>query len=185
MQSARGIDDQDVEVAGLRFFAGVMGDAGRIAALRVLDDLAAEPFAPDGELGDGGGAEGVAGGDHHFLAFVLAIFGELGDGGRLAGAVDAGDHDDGGPARGELIPGRRGQQRLELVLDERVHLAGDFLVLVGLLDAADDFLRREGADVRQIERLFQIVEEFLIDLALAGEKLRDAAEEVASWREPL
>ena len=36
----------------------------------VLDDLAAEPLAPDGELLDGGGAEGVAGGDHDLLALV-------------------------------------------------------------------------------------------------------------------
>jgi len=47
--------------------AGVEGDAGRVAAALVLDNLAAQPLAPDGELLDGGGAEGVAGGHHHLL----------------------------------------------------------------------------------------------------------------------
>src|SRR5438477_396430 len=49
VQPARGIDDQHVELAGDRLLAGVVSDAGGIAALGVLDDLAAEPFAPDGE----------------------------------------------------------------------------------------------------------------------------------------
>ena len=73
VQPAGGVHDQHVEAAGLGLFAGVVGHAGRVAALLVLDDLAAEPLAPDGQLLDGGRPEGVAGGHHHLLAVVLAI----------------------------------------------------------------------------------------------------------------
>src|SRR5438132_6188857 len=43
--------------------AGVEGHAGRVAPLLVLDDVAAEPLAPDGQLLDRRRPERVAGGD--------------------------------------------------------------------------------------------------------------------------
>ena len=70
VQPAGGVHDEHVEAARLGLLAGVVGHAGRVAALLVLDDLAADPLAPDGQLLDGRGAEGVAGGDHHLLALL-------------------------------------------------------------------------------------------------------------------
>ncbi len=46
------------------------------------------------QLLDGGGAEGVAGGEHHGFALAAEALGELADGGGLAGAVDADEEDD-------------------------------------------------------------------------------------------
>ena len=64
VQPAGGVHDEHVEAAGLGFFAGIVGHAGRVAALLAFDDVAAEPLAPDRELLDGGGAESIAGRDH-------------------------------------------------------------------------------------------------------------------------
>src|SRR5262249_37578616 len=74
---------------------------------------------------------------------------------------------------------RRGQQRLELILDERDHLAGHFLIVIRLPHPAYDLLCRKGADVGQVQAFLQLVEELLIDPALEAEKLSDAAEQAA------
>src|SRR6266511_1782346 len=70
VQSAGGVNDQNVKVARLRLLAGIVGDAGRIAALLALDDLAAGAFDPDGQLLDRRGAERIAGGDQYLLALL-------------------------------------------------------------------------------------------------------------------
>jgi len=58
---------------------------------------------------------------------------------------------------------RGGQEALELVFDELFDVAADFLVLEGLANAVDDLLRRDSADVGEIQPLFQLVEKALID----------------------
>src|SRR5438270_872094 len=80
----------------------------------------------------------------------------LGDARRLARAVDAGDHDHGRPAGGvaDALVGRR-QQRLELVLDEDLDVAGDLLVEERLADALDDLAGGGGADVGEVEALLE------------------------------
>ncbi|MNN93142.1 hypothetical protein D3C81_2115330 [compost metagenome] len=50
-------------------------------------------LAPHLQLLDGGGAEGVAGGEHDLLAILLQLLRQLADGGGLAHAVHA-DHED-------------------------------------------------------------------------------------------
>ena len=102
VQAAGGVDDEDVDVAADGGIAGIEGDGGGVGAHLMLDDLHVDSLGPDGELFDGSGAEGVAGGDHDGLALGLEILAELGDGSGFAGAVDAGDQDDGGAACGEF-----------------------------------------------------------------------------------
>src|SRR3954452_16420138 len=115
-----------------------MGDGGGGAALGVLDEIDADAVAPDGELLDGGGAEGVARRDEDLLAVVLEAVGELGDRGRLARAVDARDQDHGG-ADGAVVDLRAGVQLLaEHLLDEDLDVAIDLLVEERLADALDD-----------------------------------------------
>src|SRR5437764_8295351 len=112
-----------------------MGNAGRVAALLALDDLAAEALTPDGELLDGRGPERVASGHHHFLAFFLAAAGQLGDARRLPRAVDARDHHQGRP--GEIVVQtllRRGEKLPELFLDKRLNVAANLLVQERLPD---------------------------------------------------
>ena len=57
------------------------------------DDSGADPLAPLLELVDGGGSEGVAGGQDDLLTLGDVGVGQLGDAGGLAGAVDADDED--------------------------------------------------------------------------------------------
>ena len=164
----------------LGFFTRIVGHAGRVASLQVLDDVATQPFAPDGKLLHRRGPEGIARRHHHFLAFSLTEPGQLGDRRCFARAVDACDHHHGWACRRILKSAvGRGEQRFELVLDEGLDVAGDFLVLIGLANAADDLLGRKGADIGEIEAFFQFAEELLIDASLEMKQLRDAAEEAA------
>ena len=87
----------------LRLLQGVEGEARRVRALLAGDDRCADPLAPDLELLDGGGPEGVAGGEHHRQALLAEFLGKLADGGGLAGAVHA-HHED---HEGLLRRGRR------------------------------------------------------------------------------
>lgn len=66
----------------------------------MLDDGHAYAFAPDVELFDGGGTEGVGGSEVDFFAGLLEVVGELAYRGGLADAVDADYHDDVGLAVG-------------------------------------------------------------------------------------
>ena len=108
-----------------------------------------------------------------FLPSRLAAAGQLGDRRGLARAVDAGHHHDRrARRRHSAMPAvGRGEQVAELLLDEGLDVAGDFLVEKCLADALDDLLRGEGADVGEVEAFFQFVEEFLIDAALEAEQL--------------
>ena len=62
------------------------------------DDRHIQPLAPDLELVDRRGPEGVAGGEHDRSSEALVIGGQLGDRGGLADAVDADNHDHEGNA---------------------------------------------------------------------------------------
>ncbi len=61
----------------------------------MADDLNAGALAPDFELFDGGGAEGVGGAEEHAATFAFEMRGEFADGGGLPRPVDANEHDDG------------------------------------------------------------------------------------------
>src|SRR5262249_17239000 len=125
-------------------------------------------------------AKCIACGDDDLLAVVLHRLGELGDARRLAGAVDAGDHHDrrSFQAVADAVL-RRGEQALELVLDELLDVAGDLLVLECLADAGDDLLCGDRTNIREIQPFFKLVEEILIDASLKAEEVHDAAEEAA------
>ena len=166
--------------ASRRLLGGIVSHGGRIGPLISLDDLATEALAPDGQLLDGGSAEGIAGGDQDRFAVVLEAFGEFGDGSRFAGAVDAANHHNGRPLRLEMNTGLVAQELLlELFLNELLDIAGDFLVEEGLPNALDDDGRGSAAHVGQIEALFQLLEEVLIDSAPQTEELGNAAEDAA------
>ena len=57
-----------------------------------------------------------------------------------------------------------------LLLDERFHVAGDFLVEKGLTDLVDDLAGGGGADIGKIEAFFQLFEEGPIRLCLRSRK---------------
>ncbi len=81
------------------FLQRIEGEARGVGADIAGDDGRAGALAPDLELIDGGGAEGVAGRQHDAVAFTGELRRQLADGGRLAAAVDAEHEHDVGLAR--------------------------------------------------------------------------------------
>ena len=145
--------------------AGVVRHAGRIAALLILDNLAADPLAPDGQLLDGRGAERVAGGDKDFLALLLESPSQLGDGRGFARTVDAGHHHHCRPVRIKMDVLASREHVFQLLLDERFHVAADFFIEKRLADLLDDFAGGAGADIGEIEAFLQFAQEIAVHLA--------------------
>ncbi len=144
---------------------GAMGHGGRIAARRAGDDFRPEPLGPNGQLLDGGGAEGVGRAEHDLFALRLEHRGQFGDRRSFAAAVDARHHDNGRSAFGETD--RRGglrQQNVEHPLD-----LGDGLVHFDdpcaelLADVVGDFLRGVDAHVDLHQPFKQIVAERFVN----------------------
>jgi len=65
VQAAGGVDEQVIRMAGLRGGDGIVRHGGGIRAIGAGDDLDLEAGAPELELLDGGGAEGVTRGEQH------------------------------------------------------------------------------------------------------------------------
>ena len=93
LQAAGGVDDQHVCRSASRRGEGLERKARGIRALLARDDGCAGAAAPDLELIDRGGAERVAGGEHHVAALGAEACRELADRGGLAGAIHADDED--------------------------------------------------------------------------------------------
>ena len=75
-------------------FAGgdrIKREAGRITARLARDHLCTRALAPNLQLIDRGGAEGIARDQHHRFAFGAQARGEFADRRCLAGTVDTGD----------------------------------------------------------------------------------------------
>src|SRR3546814_17135287 len=71
-----------------------------VGVLALRDHVHAVALAPGLQLRDGGGAEGVAGGEHQAGALVLVAPRQLAAGGGLADTVDAVSEDAEWPGRG-------------------------------------------------------------------------------------
>ena len=93
MQASGGIGDQHIDAARLGRLDGIEDHRGGVGAGVLGDDRNVVALAPDLQLLDGGGAEGITGGQHHRFALVLEAARQLADGGGLADAVDP-DHQD-------------------------------------------------------------------------------------------
>ena len=175
VQTTGGVDDQHVDVAGLGGFAGVVSDRRRVGPHLLLHDLHADPIGPDRELIDGGGAEGVAGAHHHLLVhLILQQPGELGDAGGFAGAIDAGDEDDGRTARGEtkLTFFRRPPSCVHLLLDDGLSIGRvfDFAEAPAVANLADHVRDVLHAHVGADEFLLHLGEERVVDLPAGNEQ---------------
>src|SRR5215217_4266097 len=134
-----------------------------------------DPLAPDFELVDRRGAEGVAGGDEDVAAKPLVIGGQLGDRGRLADAVDADDHDhEGDAALQDLHPAIATG-----TLQKRDHLLaqnlageqgiGDTVLTHPRLQVANKFLADVPADVGLNEEHLQLLVEVIVEIAALEE----------------
>ena len=99
LEAPGGVDDQHVLAGRGRLLDAVEDDPGGVAAFLAGDDRRADALAPDLQLLDRGGAEGVAGGEQDAIILLLQPMAELADGGRLARAVDADHQDDVGAGK--------------------------------------------------------------------------------------
>ena len=100
-QAASRIRQDDVDAARPGGGDGVKDHRRRVAGL-LRDYRHMVAFAPGLQLLARGGAEGVAGCQQDRSALCLKMLGQLADRGRLAGAVDAGNHDDERAVRGQV-----------------------------------------------------------------------------------
>ena len=177
VQAAGGVDDEHVDLAGLGGVDGVVDDGAGIGALPLADDLDAQPLAPDGELLDGGGAEGVAGGEHHPLALLLSAAGELGDRGRLADAVDAHHQGQHGTAAEDARAGHLVEHVRHLVGEQLAQLGGARrLLLEGvLLDALDQLQGGVDPEVGADEHLFEVFERAVVESDAVAHRIGDLA----------
>jgi hypothetical protein len=112
----------------------------------------ADALAPHVELLHGGGAEGVASGEHDLLALALQLGRELADRGRLADAVDADDHhhrglgreDDASAADAEDLRGVLAQGLPDALL------VLELVLLEPLLDLGEELLRRLATPTSEV-----------------------------------
>ncbi len=91
VQAAGGVAQEEVGAGAAGEVVGLEADGGGVAIRGAIDHGDAEALGPHLELLDGGGAEGVGGGEHDLASLVMEELGELGGGGGLAGAIDADD----------------------------------------------------------------------------------------------
>src|SRR3984957_13973752 len=92
MQSACGVDDQDVCCACLSGTHGIEQDGGRVPSLLGLDHLLPRTLAPNLELFDGCGAEGIGRTKQDCFSLAAEIARQFSRRCRLTGAVHAHQH---------------------------------------------------------------------------------------------
>lgn len=181
MQAARGVAEDELDVALVGSVVGIVADGSGVGIVLALHDLAAEALGPDAELLDGGGAEGISRGEEDAVALLLEEAGELGRGGGFAGAIDADDEDD-------LRLGGEGAQHEVVAREDFEDLfAGDFdhglgrHFLLPRLERLQDGGGHRHAEIGADEGLLELVP---IDRP-AGEFLDEGFEETEGHRSGL
>ena len=181
-QAAGGIGQHDVDAARPGGMDGVEDHRRRIAALRG-NDLDIVALAPFGQLLARGGAERVARRQQHALALGLKTAGQFADGGGLAGAVDAGQHDDEG-LRGIDVEGffQRRQKFDQFAFQRRLELfgLGQLVFLDPRAQPVGQVLGGLDADIGGQQHRFQLFEQGLVDLGADAEQAGDLPGERAT-----
>ena len=150
MQTARGVDDDDVAAACLCRLDRVVGDSRRVTAALGADEVSARTLRPDLELLFGGRAERVGRRDDDGMSVLCELRGELADRRRLAGPVDADDEDHGGPVL-QVERRRLAEERRDLVRERIAELAE----LAARLQPLHELRRRRNPDVGLDQRLLE------------------------------
>ena len=176
VETAGGVDDEDVGGAGFGGGACVVECGGGVAALLGFDDLDVGALGPDFELLDGSGAEGVGGAEEDGARRPIfsggEVGGELAGGGGFAGAVDPNHHDDFGRSSGMLDgAGYAVEYLLQLGLEE-------LLEFVAALDAGAEGALAQvfhddrgggGAEIGGEEKRLEVEESGFVDFAGEGD----------------
>ena len=140
----------------------------------LFDEFGVGAGGPDFELFDGGGAEGIGGGQEDRFPFVVEAAGEFAGGGGFAGTVDADHHNDEGRGvdAGEG-PFGGGEDLEEMLTDEAANFAGvaDEFAVDALANGFQNFGRGADAYIGGDEGVFEFVEEVGIDLFFAEDDI--------------
>ena len=174
MQPPGGVDDDDVGLARFGRCNRIEHDGGRVAALRLLNQIAVRAVRPDLQLLDGRGAERVRRPEDDALVQRLQIGGELADRRGLADAVDADDEDHrGARAHAQLFPAGKhpGHGFAQKVKDFLRVLDLALLDLFAQLLA--DALGRRDADIPHDQKLFELFKQLVVNLCRGVEHLMD------------
>ena len=205
-EAASGVDDDDVVLPGLRLGDTGAGDGDGVAerarplplgthvvtadvAALGREDLDARALADDLELGDGVGPLEVRGDEQRGVPLLLEPGTELAREGRLAGALEAGEHDDGRRALRELeLTGVAAEDRHELLVDDlddllgRVERPADLRagrpLAHGGGELLDDGQRDVGVDERHPDVSDGLVDVGLGEATLAAEVLEGPGQAV-------
>ena len=167
-----------------RAMASNMTAAGSPPVLRDHRDAVA--LAPDRELLARRGAEGVAGGEQHRLALLLQPLGELADRRRLAGAVDAGQHDHERPRRGRPRAASRAARagRAAPPCSSGLGSASSPARFQRAWRSSSRCCGRVHADVGGEERRLELLERLVVELAAREHAGQRAGELLARQAEP-
>ncbi len=190
MQASGGIGDQHVDAAGLGGLHRVEDHRGGVGAGVLGDHRDAVALAPDLQLLHGGGAEGVAGGQHDLLALELQLLRQLADGGGLAHAVHPDHQDHIGLARDVDLQRllHRAQQAGQLFLQRLVQRAavGQLLARHALGQVLHDQGGGLDADVGGQQARLDVVEQVVVDFLATEEQAGHAfADAGAGLGQPL
>ncbi len=151
--------------------------ARRIPALDAADDLDVAALGPHGELFGRCGAEGVAGGHQHRVAFGFEPLAQLADRGGLADTVHPDEQPDVGLALVDrertILVGDLGTHAL-LEQPEDGFAAVDLLLLRRLPHTVEQLHGGQDADVGPDQRLFEVFPRLVVERPESDE----AAEEV-------
>jgi hypothetical protein len=163
-------------------------DGGRVGAGGALHQVHVQPLRPHRQLLDRARPEGVGRGQEHGAPLVPQRLRDLRNARGLAGAVDAGDEDDGGRRRGggegaiHVGPAHL-QARLEKVdgVLAAPHVAG----AEALAQIVDDGRGGLDADVGGDEAGLDLVDQVLAEIAPAQQAAQAPAERLPRAAEPL
>ncbi|MNQ07566.1 hypothetical protein D3C85_203470 [compost metagenome] len=174
VQATGGVGDQHIDATGLGGLHGVEDHRGRVGASVLRDHRDLVALTPDLQLLHRRGTEGVASGEHDFLALQLQFLRQFADGGGLAGTVDADDQNH------ERLVLRGDFQRLLDRLEHRCQLGlqgfvqgigiGQLLARNLLRQALNDHRGGFDTNVGGQQTGFEIFEQFVINNLFAQEQ---------------
>ena len=171
MQAPRCIDEHEVAPQLFGTLHDVIADTCRVRTTLALHDLDATSLAPDVELLDSSGAEGVARAYKHLAATERSLIGELANRRGLARAVDTHEeHADG--VHAERIRVGLGKESADFVSEHVEHgiRVGQRPARGLVAQSVDDLHRRLGTQITQDERFLEVVPEILVELGTTAEQ---------------
>ena len=185
LEAPGGVDDQAVDPGGGGLLHAVEDDTSGVAAFLAADHRRTDPFAPDAQLLYRGGAEGVAGGQHHAIVLFLQQVAQLADGGGLARPIDADHQDNMRPGKSPHVQrlGHGAEDLLDLLGQDGPQAALIQLLVAAGGDGVADTLRGLRPEVGRDQRFLDVVQRRGIERSPAGQAGQIVAETISGLLE--